>query len=75
MSEILAAKRPKQDSCMICFSRTARYYGTWAEEGLCRPCVLGMEPEVRLKVQRDMNQESRKCWQADNLTSLGKSYP
>jgi hypothetical protein len=58
--------RPKRTTCMVCLVRTARYYGSWAEEGLCRVCVLGMEPEIRIKVLRDMHSADRLRWQVDN---------
>lgn len=50
-------------ACLLC---TARYYGTWAKEGLCRDCVLEMEPEIRIKVLRDMYPVDRQRWRADN---------
>lgn len=51
---------------MKCRAKAARYYGIWAAEGLCRPCVTAMPPEVRIKVIRDMHAEDRKKWQVDN---------
>jgi hypothetical protein len=51
---------------MVCLPRSARYYGKWAKEGLCRACVLEMEPGIRIKVLRDMHSADRLRWQADN---------
>jgi hypothetical protein len=51
---------------MVCLTRSARYYGKWAKEGLCRACVLEMEPEIRIKVLRDLHSADRLRWQADN---------
>ncbi len=65
-----APARPKGTTCMVCRERTARYYGSWANEGLCRPCVLDMEPEIRMKVIRDMHPADRLRWQADNKIAL-----
>jgi hypothetical protein len=59
----------EQTRCMKCRAATARYYGKWASEGLCRPCVLGMQAEIRLKVLRDMHPADRKRWQLDGLFS------
>ena len=64
--------RPKGTTCMICFTRVARYYGSWAEEeGVCRHCMLEMEPEIRFKVVRDMYPHDRQRWQDDNRLDPG----
>jgi len=59
----------EQTTCMKCRAATARYYGKWASEGLCRACVKGMPAEIRLKVLRDMHPADRKRWQLDGLLS------
>ena len=59
----------QQSTCMKCRSAPARYYGKWAKEGLCRPCILGMPPDIRAKVLRDMDPADRSRWQIDALLS------
>ena len=56
---------------MKCRSAPARYHGKWAGEGLCRPCILAMPVDIRLKVLRDMHPADRKRWQLDNLFAAG----
>ena len=58
--------------CMKCRKAPSRYYGTWGEEGLCRPCILGMEPSVRRKVQRELHPAERKRWQLDDLAEQSR---
>jgi hypothetical protein len=67
--------RPEGTTCMVCLERTARYYGIWANEGLCRACLMGMEPEIRFKVIRDMHAADRRRWQADNKISEEVAEP
>jgi hypothetical protein len=52
---------------MKCRQAASRYHGTWGEEGLCRPCVLALEPSVRRKVLRELHPAERKRWQLDEL--------
>ena len=66
LPEKKAPRRPKGTTCMVCLERTARYYGIWAKEGLCRACLLEMGPGIRIKVIRDMHPADRLRWQADN---------
>ena len=54
---------------MKCGHASARYYGAWAKEGLCRLCIAEMPSEIRIKVLRDMYPEDRKRWQLDNILS------
>lgn len=63
-------ERPGSGVCMICFQRPARYFGSWAQEGPCKPCIDAMEPGVRLRVIRDMHAEYRKRWQLDSRLDL-----
>lgn len=55
----------KGTTCMVCFERPARYYGTWAEEGVCKPCIEAMAPDVRVRLIRDMHPLDRNQWQID----------
>lgn len=57
----------KETLCMACRKAPARYYGKWAEEGLCRTCIERMEPKMRVRVLRDLHPEDRKRWQLDSL--------
>jgi hypothetical protein len=57
----------KKTTCMKCRKRDARYYGKWAEEGLCRSCVEQMGPSVRRRIIRDMHPEDRSRWKLDGL--------
>ncbi len=68
--EVATPKPRRAHLCMVCFQRASRYFGVWAEEGLCKPCVDAMRPDVRLRVIRDMHPEYRTRWQRDlHLTS------
>lgn len=53
--------------CMACRKAPARYFGIWAQEGLCRRCILRMPPDIQAKVLRDMHPADRKRWQVDEL--------
>ncbi|MHB8763448.1 MAG: hypothetical protein ACYDA8_03770 [Deferrisomatales bacterium] len=68
MADPLAPSR--RTTCMKCRKAPSRYYGKWGDEGLCRPCVEQMPPDVRLKVLRDMHPEERKRWHLDGLMGL-----
>ncbi len=59
-------------TCMKCRKAPSRYHGTWGEEGLCRPCILVMEPSVRRKVLRDLHPAERKRWQLDELAERAR---
>lgn len=61
----------QRTTCMKCRAAPARYHGKWAEEGLCRPCVQAMRPDIRVKVLRDMHPEDRRRWQLDGLLAGG----
>ncbi|MDF1555023.1 MAG: PilZ domain-containing protein [Deferrisomatales bacterium] len=59
-------------TCMKCRKAPSRYHGTWGEEGLCRPCILAMEPAVRRKVLRELHPAERKRWQLDELAERAR---
>ena len=59
-------------TCMKCRKAPSRYHGTWGEEGLCRPCILVMEPSVRRKVLRELHPAERKRWQLDELAERAR---